>query len=472
MAHFEIITRLKNEVRDRPGLSILVDIPNELTLADYFFGRVWPGSKSVMTDRDVFKPSAMVWLVYKYKLYSMLDTNVGRGNRLVACLLEDLTYVGIYDYLATKPMAERVLKAGDIPAEKLNLVYGNYDNITIGDLAWVGDKPVDAIFLSLDAAHSDAQRCSWIIKAWSNLSPDKLLIIYSDHYDQQLRLLTSDVIETLVGVSRQSDKFHELSVGAPPSLMSEVGSAPTTPGSDPRVRVLRKTDQPASYPFPPITLLKKVYRVGRDSLFRRALGSYLRSFGTHPNLHYLCSSFIRDVAALDLAAIVPVGQITFHVNKDKRWANLISELAKPGHRVVSYSDDSNKERVRLQGPNTSLNPRDVLLPSLLDSPLFEAWLVQILRVYLPQEAGALITEERVWLESDYPVLVRALLYVWPETTLIVATNTPPDMMRGQIPFEWRGRAIFHRIERGGQSKKPTLRSMRTELGYDDDALLE
>lgn len=408
----------------------------------------------MMADRDLFKPSAMVWLIYKYNLFRVLDANVGRGNRLVACLLEGLTYVGIYDYLPIKPMAERALRASGLPSEKLSLVYGSFDNITIGDLAWVGEKPVDAIFLSLDQAQTDAQKCSWIIKAWSNLSPDKLLIIYSDHYDQHLRLLTSDVIETLVGVSRQSDKFHELSFD---------GEA--------RVRVIRKTDQPASYPFPPITLQKKVYKVGGVSLFRRALGFYLRSFGTHPNLHYLCSSFIRDVAALDLAAIVPVGQITFHVNKDKRWATLTSDLARPGHRVVPYSDDSNAEGNRLRGKQTTLPPNATLLPSLLDSPLFEAWLVQILRVYLPQEAGSLLTEERVWIESDYPVLMRAFLYVWPETTLIVTTNTPPELMRGQIPFEHRGRAIFHRIERGGQ-RKPTLRSMRTDLGYDDDALLE
>lgn len=428
------------KIRHDVSSSILTNVPGEVRLSDYYFNLAWPGGMNVNASTDGFKPSILTWLVYRYKIRSLFDSNVGRGNRMISCLLERVNYVGVYDYLPMKKVVPEVLSSLKADPRECTLLYGSFDTVSIGDYQ------VNAIFVTFYKGQSDVQICNWIIKAWNNLDPDSILIMYSEMFDQRFRNLTSQVMEILVGVMRTSDKIFDVG----------------TEGAG--LRVWRKTDQMVDKPFEHITLSKNLYRSGNTTLLRRALPSYLRLYERGTRLHYLCNSFIPDLIALDLAATIPVGELTLHVNNSSRWNSFAGKLSKFGHKIVLYSTDSNIRRKEL---SDSLDARDVLLPAMMDTPLFEACLIQALRVYLPQDSGKLTSVERVWIETEYSVLIRSLLYVWPETTLLVSTVTSVDKVaRRAIPIEQLGRVIFHKSDKSG------LEGMRTKLGYSDDAIMK
>ncbi|CAH6420717.1 Hypothetical protein POVR2_LOCUS234 [uncultured virus] len=447
--------------RDRTGSSIIANIQDEEQLADAFFQWAWPGHINLAAKVDSFKPSAMVWLIRNYKIDSVFDSEVGRGNRMIACITNHVKYYGVYSYLPMRETAAVVVQAFKLDPAIATLIYKPFDEVLIGEY------DVQCIFLTLPATLSASQTCSKIIKAWNNLSAGSILVMYSKEFDSSLRLLTSQVMEILIGVSASSDRFYELGRG-----------------TDERLRVWKKNDQPLVNTLPSVELRGNVFQSVGMSLMYRAIPTYLRSYSNDTQLHYVCNAYVPDVVALDLAKLIPQHKLTVYVSSWTKSQQFVNSLNKSSQTVVRYNEDSGKKQDSL-----SIDPRDVLLPAMLEDPLFEACLIQSLRVYLPQDSGQLITFPRVWIETDYLVLIRALLTVWPRTTLLVSTNQKIDRFSNMIDLEQRGRVLlFSRQQQAdtksknardksnnaasARSKSKSLKQMKDDYGYAEDAILQ
>lgn len=416
------------------------DIPGETDLADLFFELTWNSVPTLPPQYDAFKPSILVSILNKYNIQVLLDASVGRGNRMIASLSEKRRYIGVYDYLPLKNVGTQALAAWKLPESQLTLLYGSFDT------AAVGDYIVDAIILPLTMKNSPTQTCNWIIKAWNNLNPGKLLLVHSEFFTSDLRQLVERTVETLVGVSSSSAMIYEL-------------------GDTGKLYVWRKTEQSVPRNWTSMTRKGDVLR-SDVPLMKRAMGAYSRSLGT--GLHYVCSSYVDDEGIISLCETVPSGTITVYIKNEPRKNKMVDTIASLGYDVARYTSTSDNVYATLK---EDLPPSDTLLPLMFDDPLFEACLVQALRASLPQEGQALVQFDRVWLETDYLVLIRALLYVWPRTTLLLSVNGSPEIMRKDISLDVRGRTIIYKKYDHKSRKTRTLEQMRGTLGYKEDIIL-
>jgi hypothetical protein len=424
---------------NRSSTSPITDIANENELSSYFYNMVWPPSDTVLSNRykEYFRPSILIWLTRKYKIKTLLDADVGGGNRLIATILNHQKYIGICSYLPMIKNLEYI--ADNFEYNDLEIIKGTFDKVFIGNYAF------DMIFLPFEDDVEPIKVYNWIMKAWNNLNINGILCVYSLNFTSEFKLMITTIMKIFTGID-----------------ITLSGKCIKLYSVDEQICLWRKIKEEQFPLHPHITIDKNIYQTNGVPLIRRGIATYLRCLPR--DLHYVANSYTVDTLALYLAMDVPKEKkLTVYIDSNHNYLiGDIKRLGKENVEIVIYGENSTEKYELLYN---DLPDSQYLLKPGLDSPVFESCIVRELKTDLPQNNNGLIEPERIWLETDYIVLIRALLYTFNKTVLLISHNNIGKNMKEMLSAESRGRVIFHR-----KKGKQTLSNMMEINGYEEDKL--
>jgi hypothetical protein len=425
--------------RKTRSTSPIADINDENNISSYFFNMLWPTATTTLVDKykESFRPSVLIWLLSKYKIKSLLDADVGTGNRLISAILAGKKYIGICNYLPIFENLKYIINSFEY--KNANIIKGNFDKIFIGNYTF------DMVFLPFKKDVEQIEVCNWIMKAWNNLDIGGILCVYSSNFTPQLESLITTLMKIFTGIDiTLSGKYINLY------------------DNNEKICLWRKNKEEQFSLNPHITIKGNIYQTNGVPLIRRGITSYLRCLPR--NLHYVANSYTIDLLALYLAQDVPSDKnLTIYINSKQTFLiSDIQHLSKENVKVVRYTENSTEKYNSLYD---ELPDYQYLLLQGLNSSIFESCLVRELKTDLPQEEDHLIEPERIWLDTDYIVLIRALIYIFDKTILIVSHNNIGRNIKEMLNAESRGRVIFHR-----KQGKQSVSDMIKVNGYEEDKL--
>ncbi len=360
-----------------------------------------------------YKINPMIWFINEHKVKSLLDPFARWGERLLASVITNIKYVGCDPHILSHESYAALIQGLSPP--KRSVVHSqSFEDYVI-------DESFDMMYLYLLAMppedSDDIKVLSAISKAWNNLQEGKRLIVHADQTTKpQLQKITVFL------KTQQSEPPTEYSLDKNGELGSVIFS-----WKKPRITSVGITNS--------ITVKKKIYRAP-EGLISLGIPPFLRIMSDV--MHYVAD--IYDSVVHKIANnLYPKTKLIVHLPKTHKIFNLQSPKSVSFHTYDSlFKDELEKVKVTITASNQ-------LIPTNLDSDIFEATLATALKFNLPSKGNNFIEPERIWLSESEPVVIRALLQVWKKAILLIITKGPTETIRSGIPLYERRRVLIYRF---------------------------
>lgn len=379
-----------------------------------------------------------------FKVKSVLDINCIWGQSMLGCwpLVEDKIpeYVGFDPYLlAAQEYAEMKAQLGAGFKGRFVVVPQEYD----GKRRLIADPHLT--FFDISRIDDDGKICDMLSTAWLNMSSDRYLCVKIPAEMIKKETMILDLVTRCFGM--RHEKYVDL------------GLIHSDPGAIAHIWMKGSEMQTETFSSQLKHMNDNIISLGDRSLISRGLELYSRKINMKEKYAYVAigeDPILREIVNLrkSLEERIRVYYIRKGSKQDSEYIHFLNK-----HFEVIQAESEEKVMVEIKG-------KYILIPRGLEDPVFEACLAIELKKSTLSD-GSFDNLPVVWVKTNYPVVVRALMSLWKNTLFYVCHTFKGTTIKSSLPMHKRKNVLLY----WQQDNAMRLTSIRSEVGYPSDFIL-
>lgn len=412
-----------------------------------------------------FFPQELIKMLDKYKPKSLFDPCAGWGERLIACMLRNVKYVGVDPNSLMQYYYSKIIDEFGGDLNRFRVIHSRAEDVKLGtetfDMVYTSPPFWDVEIYSNEGSQSSNSKSlkSWIVDflfvlldiAWNRVNAGGVMCIYltsheklsKDSYvNQMIRYMAS----YFDAEQLPSEAYRGQNV---PNIYIWKKSA-MTDNTEPEFLELNKNN----------FTIQTIPVEGGIKNF--VIKSYLNTFAPETQFSYLVH-YGDDVFKMLARAVndskkrfglklyLPVGE--------KKSQHELLEL---GAETIFYKDSPNN-MVSVMRIDADKEDREILERSLFDN-VMEALCFNEMQVRLEK----IKQPERVWIRIKSGLTLYVMLRIWTKTTFLCSYPYEPNK---DFLIKTLGHDMVRRMIIYHNKDKLPLEKMRMTFGYPDDLIL-
>ena len=384
-------------------------IPNKYflnTYSEFNTGFALDIYRDCMGDGSIYKISPMIWLLDMYKPNFVLDPFAGYGERLCACLIRQVRYMGCSDHAPSVHQLRRIITHGYMADESNYFIYDK------GFKLFEFDDEYDFVYFylpSMPAEDTTIERAISVLSVlWNSVDTGAKLVV---HANVHTTYMLKDIYTFMLTQESSEPIIHKLDKNG------EIGSEIYVWVKPPNIGLVTTKLVKENRNTLTLTSEKSIASIG--------MPSYIRNF--HGDMHYVIMDKNEDMIDALISSLFSGTKLIVH-----KPAGYRSLPDKSGVEVHEYSIDYETELA-----NTKVMYPYLLIPTGLKTDIYKECLVVAMQRTFPYMDTP---PSRVWISESNSIVIRALLSMWPTTTFLVITKSN---IRADIPLVQKRRVIMY-----------------------------